>query len=128
MRRPTLTYLRTESGSGLIIAIAAAAALAVANSRLAGAYFALLATPVPVQVAGFAATMTVAGWVRSFLMPVFFLVLGMQLKFETLRGELSGPRRFALPAVAAAGGLVGPALVYWAASRGAAGGWAAALA
>src|SRR5579883_2325010 len=112
MRRPTLTYLRTESGAGLIIAIAAVAALAVANSRLAGTYLALLATPLPVRIAGFAETLTLAGWVRSLLMPVFFLVLGMQLKFEALRGELSGARRLALPAVAAAGGLLGPALIY----------------
>ena len=44
-------------------------------------------------------------------MPVFFLVLGMELKFELLRGVLSGPRRLALPALAAAGGFVAPALV-----------------
>jgi NhaA family Na+:H+ antiporter len=45
-------------------------------------------------------------------MPVFFLVLGMELKFELLRGELSNPRRRALPALAALGGLVAPAAVF----------------
>jgi len=127
MRRPTLRYLRTESGSGLIIGIAALAAIAIANSRLAGAYFALLATQVPFRVGGFAATLSLAAWARALLMPVFFLTLGMQLKFEALRGVLSSPRRLGLPALAAVGGLVGPALVYVAIGSGAGPGWTAGL-
>jgi NhaA family Na+:H+ antiporter len=128
MRRPTLAYLRTESGAGLIIAIAAMAAVAIANSRLAGRYFELLATPIPFRIGGFEETLSLAAWARSLLMPVFFLVIGMQLKFESLRGELSRTRRLALPVLAALGGLVGPASVYWAVSRGAGGGWAVGLA
>lgn len=131
MRRPTLAYLRTESGSGLIIAVAAMAALALANARLANAFAALLAYPVPVRVGGFQQTLSLAGWARSLLMPVFFLVVGMQLKFEFLRGELSSFRRLALPGLAAAGGLVGPALAYLAITHGAAGAtsaWAVGLA
>ena len=114
MRRPTLAYLRTESGSGLIIAVTAAVALGLANSRLAGAFATLLADPVRFQVGGFSATLSLAGWARSLLMPVFFLVLGMQLKFEFLRGELSSFRRLALPCLAAVGGLIGPAVAYFA--------------
>jgi NhaA family Na+:H+ antiporter len=129
MRRPTLAYLRTESGSGLIIAVAAAAALGLANSRLANAFDALLAYPVPVRLAGFAETLPLAGWARSLLMPVFFLVMGMQLKFEFLRGELSSFRRLALPGLAAIGGLAGPALAYFAVTGGVpASGWAVGLA
>lgn len=131
MRRPTLAYLRTESGSGLIIAVAAAAALGLANSRLSGAFAALLADPVPFRFGAFQETLSVAGWARSLLMPLFFLVMGMQLKFELLRGELSSFRRFALPGLAAAGGLIGPTLAYLAVAGnapGAANGWAVGLA
>ncbi len=67
-------------------------------------------------------TLSLAGWVRALLMPVFFLVLGMELKFELLRGELSNPRRLALPALGALGGFVVPALVGLAIGRGASGG------
>jgi NhaA family Na+:H+ antiporter len=123
MRRPTLAYLRTESGAGLNIGLAALAAIAIANSRLAGPYFDLLATPVPFRIGGFTETLTLAAWARSLLMPVFFLTLGMQLKFEALRGALSSPRRLALPALAAVGALVGPALAYAAVSHGPAPGW-----
>lgn len=108
MRRLTLAYLKTESGSGLLLAVAAAAALGVANSGYGGDYARLLAWPIPLQIGGFAETLTLAGWVRALLMAVFFLVLTMELKFELLRGELSNPRRLALPALAAAGGFLAP--------------------
>ncbi|HUZ11618.1 MAG TPA: Na+/H+ antiporter NhaA [Caulobacteraceae bacterium] len=118
MRRVTLDYLRTETGSGLILIGAAAAAIALANSPWSHAYQAALATPLEVRIGGFAQSSSLAGWARSGLMAVFFLVLGMELKFELLRGELAGPRRFALPAFAAVGGIVGPALVYMAIDPG----------
>src|SRR5579885_3046436 len=131
MRRLTLYYLRTEAGAGLILVGAAAAALALANSPLAAAYFAVVDAPIPVRVGAFAETLSLAGWVRSGLMAIVFLVLGMGLKFELTRGELVGPRRFALPAAAALGGLAGPLVVYTAlnlGSRGDPAGWPAACA
>jgi NhaA family Na+:H+ antiporter len=131
MRRLTLDYLRTESGAGLILIGAAALAIAWANSPWAASYFGLVATPLPVRIGAFAQTMSLAGWVRTGLMAVVFLVLGMGLKFELTRGELVGPRRFALPALAALGGLVGPALVYLALNLGPGGapaGWTTACA
>jgi NhaA family Na+:H+ antiporter len=50
--------------------------------------------------------------VKTGLMPIFFFVVGLEIKHEILRGELSNPRRLALPLLAAAGGLVLPALIY----------------
>ena len=107
MGRPTLDYLKTESGSGLVLAAAAAAALGIANSRLGGDYFHWLALPVPVRIGDLTESLSLAGWTRALLMPVFFLVLGMELKFELLRGELSNLRRLGLPTLAALGGLIG---------------------
>jgi NhaA family Na+:H+ antiporter len=124
MRRLTLDYLKTESGSGLVLAAAALAAVGVANSRLGGEYFSLLASPVPLRIGALSETLSLAGWVRVLLMPVFFFVLGMELKFELLRGELSNPRRLALPAVAAIGGLILPAVIYVALNRSDPSGWA----
>lgn len=119
MRRLTLDYLKTESGSGLALAAVAVAALGLANSRLAPDYFGVLATSVPVRVGDFAETQTLAAWIRTLLMPVFFLVLGMELKFELLRGELSNPRRLAVPGLAAVGALVVPVGLYLAIDHGA---------
>ncbi len=111
-RRFTLDFLRTESGAGLAPAAAGAAALLIANSPLAPRYFALLARPVTVQLGGFVQTLTVESWVKDGLMAIFFLVVGLEIKFEILRGELSSPRRLALPVMAALGGMIAPALLY----------------
>ena len=126
VRRPTLNYLKTESGAGLILIGAAALAVVIANSAYAPRYFALVAAPIPVRVDSFVETLSLAGWVKTALMPIFFLVLGMQIKFELLRGELSNLRRLALPAIAALGGLAVPALIFLGLNLGPAGaprGW-----
>jgi NhaA family Na+:H+ antiporter len=127
MRRPTLAYLRTESGSGLVVPIAAAAAIGLATSGYDVHFRTFLAMPVEARLGGFAETLTVAEWTRQALMPVFFLVLGMQLKFELTRGELSNLRRVSLPALAALGGFAAPAAIALAvgfASQGRPGDWA----
>ncbi|TAL30683.1 MAG: Na+/H+ antiporter NhaA [Phenylobacterium sp.] len=116
--RPTLEFLKTETGSGLILAMAALAAIVWANSPWAGAYHAITYHAVTVQVGPFAEQMSVAAWVKTALMPIFFFVVGLEIKHEILRGELSNPRRLALPVLAAAGGVVVPALVYLAINAG----------
>lgn len=116
--RPTLAFLKTETGSGLLLALAALLAIAWANSPWAGSYDAITHTAVPVQVGPFAETMTLSGWVKTALMPIFFFVVGLEIKHEILRGELSNPRRLALPVLAAAGGVIVPAGLYLALNGG----------
>jgi Na+:H+ antiporter, NhaA family len=128
MRRPTLNYLRTESGAGLVLPVAAVAAIGLATSGYSAHYEDLITAVIPAQLGGFAVILSLAGWVRALLMPVFFLVLGMELKFELLRGELAGPRRLALPALGALGGFLVPALVAWAIGRDGPQSWASAAA
>jgi NhaA family Na+:H+ antiporter len=130
-RRITLDFLRTERGSGVILAAAAAFAIALANSRWAPDYFDFIAQPFTVQLGAFRETLTVLDWARQGLMAVFFFVLGLEIKFEILRGELASPRRLALPALAALGGIIGPALAYLAFNAGPGGapqGWPAPVA
>ncbi len=126
VRRPTLRFLRIESAAGAALAAAGAAALILANSPWAGRYFAFLAAPFTVRLGAFAHTLSVEAWVKGGLMALFFLVVGLEIKFEVRRGELSSPRRLALPLLAALGGMIVPALVYLAANLGpggARGGW-----
>jgi NhaA family Na+:H+ antiporter len=130
-RRLTLDFLKTESGSGLILAAAALAAVAAANSPWSSSYFAFVDAPIAVRIGDFAQTRSVLAWIKDGLMAIFFLVVGMEIKFEVLRGELSSPRRLALPVFAALGGMVAPALIYLAvnlAPGGAPGGWPTATA
>jgi NhaA family Na+:H+ antiporter len=130
-RRPTLEFLKTESGAGVVLALAALAALVMANSEWAAQYRAFVEWPIPVRIGDFAQTLSVLDWVRNGLMAVFFLVVAMEIKFEVLRGELAGLRRVALPVLAAIGGMAVPALIYLAINSsggGAPRGWPATTA
>jgi NhaA family Na+:H+ antiporter len=119
MARPsTLAFLKTETGAGAVLALAALAAVILANSPMADDYFALIHAPFTIRFGAFDQTRDVQSWTRDGLMAVFFLVVGMEIKFEVLRGEFSSPRRVALPIIAALGGMIGPALVYLAINGG----------
>ncbi|HZH29019.1 MAG TPA: Na+/H+ antiporter NhaA [Azospirillaceae bacterium] len=97
-------FLDSEASGGLILMAAAVLALVVANSPLADAYFGAL----HVHVLG----LSIEHWVNDGLMAVFFLVVGLEIKREALDGQLSTWSRRILPGVAAAGGMLVPALVY----------------
>lgn len=125
--RPTLDFLKTEAGGGGALAVAAAAAMIIANSPWAGTYFETINAPFTITVGDFSETLSLQAWVRDGLMAVFFFVVGLEIKQEVMKGELSSPRKVMLPLAAALGGMIVPALVYLAVSRGAyahAGGWA----
>lgn len=117
-RRITLDFLKTESASGVILAAAALAAIALANSPWAHAYFGFIHEPFTVQLGAFTETLPILDWIKEGLMAVFFFVVGLEIKYEIIRGELANPRRLALPVIAALGGMLGPALVYLAINMG----------
>ena len=130
-RKLTLEFLKTEAGSGAVLGFAALAALLVANSPWAGDYFGWLKSVQVVQLGPVLLELTVSEWIKEGLMAVFFLVVGLEIKYEILRGELSDPRKLATPVLAAVGGMVVPALVYLAFSSafaGPHGGWPIPLA
>lgn len=120
-RRLTISFLKTEAGSGLVLAAAALIALALANSPLAGRYFNLINHPITLQIGAFREIESLADWIKNGLMAVFFLIVGMQVKFEVVKGELANPRRLALPVLAAVGGMLAPALIYLVMNQGASG-------
>jgi NhaA family Na+:H+ antiporter len=117
-RRITLEFLKTESASGLILASAAAAAILMANSPWADQYFGFIAHPLTIHIGAFDETKPVLKWIKEGLMAIFFFVVGLEIKFEILRGELSNPRRLALPVLGAIGGMVVPIGIYLACNAG----------
>ncbi|WP_374579294.1 Na+/H+ antiporter NhaA [Phenylobacterium sp.] len=125
-RRLTLDFLKTETASGVILTTAALLAVALANSPWADHYFAFIRHEITIQVGAFAETKPVYRWIKEGLMTIFFFVVGLEIKYEILRGELSNPRRLALPVLAALGGMAAPAGVYLLVNAGAGGapqGW-----
>ena len=130
-RKITLDFLKTEAASGMVLALAAVVALIAANSPLSAAYFGWLKSEHILQVGPLLLELTISEWIKEGLMAVFFLVVGLEIKYEILKGELSDPLKLATPVLAAAGGMVAPALVYLAVSGslgGPHGGWPIPLA
>jgi NhaA family Na+:H+ antiporter len=123
--RPLQEFLQTSSASAIVLLGAVAIALVWANSPWAASYDELWSTPARIRVGG---VVDLDGdlqfWVNDALMALFFLVVGLEIKREIVSGELRHRRAAALPVLAAAGGMVVPALVYLAIAGGSAGrGW-----
>lgn len=130
-RKITLDFLKTEAASGIVLGLAAVLALIVANSPLSAAYYAWLKSEHVLQIGPLLLELSISEWIKEGLMAVFFLVVGLEIKYEILRGELSDPKKLATPVLAAIGGMVAPALVYLAVSgllTGPAQGWPIPLA
>jgi len=124
------TFLRAETTGGQLLVLATVVALVWANAD-PGGYEGLWGARLAVGPDWLHLDLTAAGWVTDGLLAVFFFVAGLEVKRELTVGELAGWRAAALPLAAAAGGMVTPALVALAASRGAlaaGGGWAVPVA
>lgn len=102
--------LRQETTGGLLLMAAAAVALVWANSPLAASYRAL--RDVHLGPAVLSLHLGLGEWASDGLLAIFFFVAGLELKRELVCGDLRDPRRAVLPAAAAVGGMVAPALVY----------------
>lgn len=110
--RPLERFLHVEAASGVLLLLAAAIALAWANSPWASSYFALWQTPLGVRLGGFTFERGLDWYVNDGLMVIFFFVVGMEIRREIHQGELSEWRRASLPAAAALGGMLAPAALY----------------
>jgi len=124
-RRSLLEFLRTEAGGGIVLLAAALAAVAWANGPWGEAYHRLWHHRLVVGPARWRLAGSLQHWVNDLLMALFFFVVGLEIKRELVTGELQDPRTAALPVLAAAGGMIVPAVVYTlVAGGGAAGrGW-----
>ena len=122
---PAREFLSTEAGGAGLLLAATVTALLWANSPWSGAYESLLATEAGLSVGGWELSMDLEHWVNDGLMALFFFVIGLEVRREFSVGELTTPRRAAIPVIAAVGGLVVPALLYLALAPGgeAARGW-----
>ena len=113
MRPGTLQqFLKLEAAGGIVLCAAAASALLLANSPLSAVYEQLLELPLAIQVGGLLIAKPLLLWVNDGLMAIFFLLVGLEVKRELVEGELSSVSNAALPAIAALGGMAGPAIVY----------------
>ena len=110
--KPLQDFLRLEAAGGLFLMAATVLALVVANSYLAVYYAALLDLPLEIRIGTFGIAKPLLLWINDGLMAVFFFLVGMELKREVLEGHLSSLRRASLPAFAAVGGMLAPAVFF----------------
>jgi NhaA family Na+:H+ antiporter len=105
-------FLHIEAVSGIVLLIAAAAALIWANSPAAASYEHLWHLPISVSIGEFTLSQTLHFLINDAFMTVFFLVVGMEIRREIHDGALQSIKLAALPVAAAIGGVLVPALVY----------------
>lgn len=113
--RPVQNFMRIEAASGVVLVIATIAALIIANTALRDTYHDILETHLEIVFGSWhVLDESVEHLINDGLMAIFFFVVGVEIKRELVAGELRDPRAAALPSIAAIGGMVVPALIYFA--------------
>ncbi len=126
VRRTARAFANLPASAGLVLLIAAAAAVVCVNSPLAGIYREVVNTRIGVGGSFAAVSLTVGAWCAEGLLTIFFLLVGLEIRREVTSGAFTDIRAAALPVLCAIGGSIAPALIYLALNRGAtAPGWSA---
>lgn len=105
-------FLEKESAGGIILMLAALAAILFANSGLDTYYQLFLSTAVEVHIGTMEIAKPLLLWINDGLMAVFFFLIGLELKRELVEGELSDKKNIILPGIGAIGGMLVPAAIY----------------
>ena len=109
---PFVSFAKLEAASGILLVVSSVAALLWANSPWEQSYHAFWNTEASIGFGRFALTETLHEWINDGLMPIFFFLVGLEIKREVLIGELSSLRQAVFPLVSAVGGAIVPALFY----------------
>ncbi|OCK50775.1 Na+/H+ antiporter NhaA [Chryseobacterium sp. CBo1] len=112
---PLQRFIQQEKSGGLLLGISVLIALILGNTSLSEGYHHFLAHKIGLNFDGKSfLDLSIHHWINDGLMSVFFFVVGLELKREMIGGDLSNPRQAFLPIAAAIGGMLLPALIYFA--------------
>lgn len=114
LARPAARFLAIEAASGILLLAATVVALVWANSPWKDSYASFLNADIIFDAGPAGFHLTVQEFVNDALMALFFFVVGLEIKRELVKGELRDRKAATLPIVAALGGMVVPALIYFA--------------
>src|ERR1700761_1169365 len=122
---PFTRFARMEAAGGILLLVATAAALLWANSPWEHSYHEIWFTQATITLGPVSLSESRHEWVNDGLMSIFFFLVGLEIKRELLIGELSSFRQAAFPFMAAIGGSIVPAVIYFALNKGGPGanGW-----
>ncbi len=118
LAKPFQEFAADAASGGIVLLICTAAALIWANSPWSASYHALWHTRVTVGFGDLSISESLSHWINDGLMAIFFFVVGLEIKRELLVGELASLRQAALSVAAALGGMIVPALIYFALNAG----------
>ncbi len=110
---PIEEFIHRQTTSGILLMLCAVIALFIANSQWNDLYHHILETKISLGFGDNKFSLSVHHWINDGLMALFFFVVGLELKRELLVGELSDFKAALLPIIAAIGGMVLPALIYF---------------
>ena len=114
-----LSMLKKYVTASMLLVLAAIAALIFANSPLKEGYFSFWQNTVSISIGEYnffshnGHSMTLMQVINDFLMALFFLSVGLEIKRELLVGDLSSPKKAMLPIIGACGGMLFPVLIFW---------------
>lgn len=106
-------FIKLESASGILLIGAMVLAMSLANSPLSGFYYDFQHLNAGVRIGDLALEKSLLHWINDGLMAVFFMLVGLELKREVMEGQLSSLSQVSLPGIAALGGMIVPALVFY---------------
>ena len=109
---PLRDFLHRETSSGMLILLASAVGLVIANSPISDRYFSSLDWQFQIGAAELALKFSVLKFINYVLMTLFFFVVGLEIKRELTSGHLASLKRAVMPFIAAIGGMALPALIY----------------
>jgi len=112
LKNSLINFFRHESSTGILLMIMTVVAMIIANSPLKVFYDAFLDTPVSVVIGELSIDKPLLLWVNDGLMAIFFFMVGLEIKREIVDGELKDSSKVVVPAMAAVGGMLIPALFY----------------
>ncbi|MDH5542776.1 MAG: Na+/H+ antiporter NhaA [Nitrospinota bacterium] len=112
IRTPVEAFIHQKKASGIVLFIFTTIAIIAVNSPLSELYLQVVNVDIHYQVGTWEMKETLQLWVSDGLMGIFFLMVGLEIKREILFGELSSPRKAALPVFAALGGIAFPAIIF----------------
>ncbi len=123
VQRSARVFASLPASGGMVLLLAAAAALVCANTPLRPYYESFVQASFSIGPSS-KLSLTIGEWCSEGLLAIFFLLVGLEIRRETTAGALADRRAAALPVIAAVGGVLAPAAIYLSLNRGAtAQGW-----
>jgi len=112
IKEPFDKFIRLETSGSIILFIATASSLVLANSPVSDSFLGLWNNYISINLPGLELSKPIIKWINDGLMVIFFFLIGLEISRELVAGELNNFKKASLPLFAAVGGMVFPAVFF----------------